>query len=452
MGWPLTSAKAQDAAKYQVPAKDVVVLVDVSGSMAKPGSGGTPIDEVGEARKIISEIVEGTRRPKLSGWKQVGKSTDTVINEGFAGYLSQDFKEPLPALIKPGNAVGVKLAGNFNTVITNTLQAGKSDYTARRSIPREKKMGKQDSFTRVLEQSWPDRFQDQTTCYTFALALAARGMEDVSGGYYIFTVSDEDDEPTWEPGSDKTGVINDRKMWQARYEKINWSVSQIKTAIDEGMVTLAGGSQEEWKEIQRKQLIARFEKTLKGDGPDKKIKINWYFGGEKPTLILKAEKAVLPEKEPESIPPDWSFRLLGTAMEGEGVNVFNYGNAMLVYQIDGLIGKPPTVTATIDFEGKQIVKVVPVVTKTQRAPGGAPAATFALGDLFAPASKDERLKYGDVYTLKLSADGVPERTFTFKVNKPSPHWLYWLGAVSAALALGIFIYSWRTLRGADQVN
>jgi hypothetical protein len=443
--------------ELRVPAKDVVVLVDVSGSMAKPGTLGEPITEVGEARDIISGIVTGKGLPEVEGWSPADVSSDEIINKSFSNYFSRDSKVklPLPPLIMPENSVGVKLVGNFNTVLKNTLQVGKWDYADRRRIPRDKPIGSAEDFPELLMKSWPDTFRDQSTCYTFALARAALRMRS-GEGYYIFTVSDEVDDPTYAPISEEGR--QDQKMWKEKYEKTSWSVQQIENEISEGMAVLAGAQGKGWKKIKSEQLIARFTKHRTDGGGV--ININWYYGGDKPKVVPKPDKqaANAPKPDPpkpDPPKPDLKFRLLGT-VEGGGtggsVYNYNYANAMLVYQIDNLTGNPLSVTAKINFEE------VHDVSTTQRNTDGA-VMTFDLGSMFNPGATGGGLEYGKEYSLELSGtEGLPDKattfksTFKFKVDPPSIRWLYWLGAASAALALGIFIYSWRTLRGADQVS
>jgi hypothetical protein len=128
------------------------------------------------------------------------------------------------------------------------------------------------------------------------------------------------------------------------------------------------------------------------------------------------------------------------------VRRFDYANAMVVYQIDHPGERPPLVNV---FVGES---QVPLKLDELKPDGNAATSRAWAPNMVNTIRLDqlgENVADGEVHTLRLEARGMESQELKFVVTPPSTAWIAWLGWSSGALALGIFLYSWRSLRNAD---
>lgn len=424
---------AQDQYRYFAPTKDVAMLVDVSVSVRddKPGHK--------QAQKIIQDILSGVKPSFEAHWELTKE--DPSMRELFANYLgiaATATSAELRPLMTTGNSFLSLPVGELSTVLNGPPPRKLRDVTG---IPS------------LVSEGYPKRMDDTSTCYWFAMAHAAGTLSQKSIlGYYLFVVSDEEDDPDYR----EDGPIGHTKPDYVRYTKElerTYPVDSIKAAIGKyfKFTKLSPQNVELYKpQDSFKQVpIARFiQKTDRGGGSrGQKVRLTWYAMGVTPVkhAVPKAPPPV-PRTEPGAPPPPLAYQppvlkpriqLLG-GLDG-ATKRFEYDRPILVWQIANLD------SSGWDAGGRPSVEVDNSNSKRGGLLKDSPRKTIKSWQLA------EQLENG-THELNLELEDVNKPTEPLsegiKIIKAAGtgFWLTVFAILSAVAALAIFIFAWRTLR------
>jgi hypothetical protein len=419
MGAP---AHAQES---RIPTKDVAVLVDVSKSVVEGESPNSEAKAMGSARMLIQELAEGGgfTRNLFPDWDLDLSDSSPEMLELFGQYFeAREGKFAPTALIAPDQSFYVAHIGNLSTVL---------EGVASMQIKDESDIGWLLNQSRVYPRRVQE-FPDTSTCYWYAMARTADALTSSSpNGYYLFVVSDEDDDPDYLPGADNGDYEKYLKKLSARHS-IQAIESKIRLYFD-------GGGRQYLARADHFSMtvIARFQHRN-----NSKVVLTWYGMGVKPApLPEKKEEPAIVEKK-ELVPPAFKpgIMLLGGLSERDTKTYF-YGKPLIVWQIP-YAEASRTGLNTEDFE---------VLVDRQRV-------NFALNKKLQSSrsrgpftAQLSHLKPGREYKVKVRQKGDSGRELeSSEVSIIVRPWDYRIFAVLAATAgvaaLAIFIWTWFSLR------
>lgn len=435
-------AFSQDQYRHYAPTKDVAMLVDVSVSVRDDKKGHEA------ARTIIQDILTG--KPFANpNW--VVEPGQPEMKDLFAAYLGvpPSAASP-PAELRPlmasGNSFLSLPVGELSTVLNGEINRKLRDVQGIRDL---------------VADGYPKQMNDTSTCYWFAMAQAADTLSQKSRlGYYLFVVSDEEDDPDYR----KDGPPNHTKADYDKYLKDlepRYPVESIRAAIGKYFVPAKPSARDaekyESRNTFKQALIARFyQKGARSDpnARQQKVTLSWYAMGVTP------ERVLVPREPPKPVPgqpapaPVASYKapvlaprlqLLG-GLESGKKKTFGYGEPIIVWQIANIenrgwdAGKP-----RIELEGSG--------SKLGNVVDGSPRKTIKSWRL------SEQLKNG-THTLELEIEDAGGGTGDDDLRKDihliktagSRLWLTILAVVSSVAALAIFIFAWRSLRQTRVVS
>ena len=177
------------AQSLRLPPKDIAVLVDVSKSVKQ-----NRLERDPEVKQIITTLVNGGAFDErlFHNWEIVTDDVGSEVRKVFGNYLKTGQSAQGAAELSPLTGAGNKLLvlplGKLMTVI--------SSVTPHPLSPGPNLMGT--DFASQLNEYYPKDAPDGSTCFWYAMARAAETLKTTShDGYYLFVVSDEEDDPDY---------------------------------------------------------------------------------------------------------------------------------------------------------------------------------------------------------------------------------------------------------------
>lgn len=422
-----TFLKAQDQYRIFAPAKDVAMLVDVSVSVKKDVEGHA------DALSIIQSIVSG----EGLNWKKFEADWRKDTNPEMAGLFGAYLGEPaggesaeLRPLMEPNNSFLSMHIGTVETVLT------KGQY---------RRLRKADAIKNLIKDGYPSTLEmdDKSTCFWLAMARAAGTLSQNSKlGYYLFVVSDEEDDPDYReegpPGHTAADYVH---YHSTKGLAKTYPEAAIRAEIARYFDFKGTNSRKvdlyqprgDFKQV----LIARFAHSGYRD-PRSQVKISWYAMGVVPEKvqvprILQPPAPVLEPAAPLAFqPPKLTPMLqwLGGLVESNRKQ-FDYKQPMLVWQIRNAevtsfssSGKPALL---INGRSRLLKKLASSRHDLQTA--GLPAD---VGD--------------GIFNISLRSEHLETEEVKVEIHHPTLVWLHSLAWISATLATAVFLLSWRSLR------
>jgi hypothetical protein len=417
---------AQDQYRVFAPTKDVAMLVDVSVSVKKDTEGHE------EALGIIQAIVsgEGIGASKFkSNWSIDANPEMAGLFGAYLGQVTDGDSAELRPLMDIQNSFLSMHIGTVETVLTQ----------GRNPI----RLKKTDEIKELIKTGYPSirDMNDKSTCFWLAMARAAATLSQSSKlGYYLFVVSDEEDDPDYRKegpsGHTYSDYINYRDNLSKTYPEtaIRGEISRYfdykgTNSRDVDMYQPRG----DFKQVP----IAKFTHTAYRE-KKARVKIAWYAMGVVPQRVhvprviqpVQAEPLVIaPEVyQPPKLEP--TLKWLGGLSEVPR-KLFNYKAPLLVWQVTNAevasysaSGKP---SLLIEGRSHQVKKLTSSRHDLQ---------TAILTDKLADGSM----------AASLRTDGLESEEVKFEVQRPTLGWLYLLAGASAIIAVAVFAISWRSLR------
>jgi hypothetical protein len=415
---------AQDQYHIFAPTKDVAMLVDVSVSVNKESEGHE------EAQAIIQAIVsgEGIGSKYKSNWSM---DTNPEMAGLFGAYLGQpasgESAELRPLMDIHNNFLSMHI-GTVKTVLTQG---------------QTHRLKKTDEIKGLIDSGYPDisAMNDKSTCFWLAMARAADTLSQSSKlGYYLFVVSDEEDDPDYRKEGPSGHTQNDYNNYRDNLSK-TYPETAIRAEIARYFDYKGTNSRKvdmyqprgDFKQVP----IAKFTHTAYRE-KKARVKIAWYAMGVVPQRVhvprviqpVQAEPLVIaPEVyQPPKLEP--TLKWLGGLSEVPR-KLFNYKAPLLVWQVTNAevasysaSGKP---SLLIEGRSHQVKKLTSSRHDLQ---------TAILTDKLADGSM----------AASLRTDGLESEEVKFEVQRPTLGWLYLLAGASAIIAVAVFAISWRSLR------
>ncbi|WP_395735915.1 hypothetical protein [Prosthecobacter sp.] len=419
------SSSAQDQYRIFAPAKDVAMLVDVSVSVKSDRDGHE------DAKKIIQSIVSGR------GFKNQNLNDKWVIEANpemiglFGAYLGQP-PAAGTAELRP------LLADNssFLTMRIGTVQTVLTSGTAR-------KLKTTAELDTLIESTYPKtgEMNDKSTCFWLAMARAAGTLSQQSRlGYYLFVVSDEEDDPDYRKEGPPGHTASDYKAYTETLAK-TYPETAIRGEIARYFDFIGPNARKvemyrarsDFKQI----LIAKFFQSR--GRSSKKVSLAWYAMGvvpqrvrvprvpTPPPVVLEQPGPQLAHYEAPRLQP--AIQWLGGIAEVNHKR-FDYPGPLLVWQVKN------AEASGFDSDVRPVVQVDNQSRRNRKMISSRhDQQTWPL-----PADLDP----GDHEIILRHASLDSESNIS--IRRSSYFWLYTLAIISVALALGVFILSWRTLR------
>lgn len=339
---------AQTTESGTVPLRSVAMLVDVSASVGPEFSK--------QARDIVVDIVTGRGFLGASGWVCNFESPEV---ENASGEEIWPADESLKQLFKPywerGPAQQKPLTGKGKALYLSAFGSLPTTLLP----PKAWALNNAEDVVSVLTAEYPQKFQDQNTCYLTGVVRIANRVLDVSEeGCYFFIASDQWDDPDWR----RTGS----RKWVSDLEEAGiYSATAFPEEISRKFKAL--------RSEERYHLIARFHRgdrpgQFYGDdvvrsGSRKYMRLSWYAIGPKPAAIVPPPPVVPPapgQPEPPKPPPPAfarSLTVLGglvtaadatdaTKPADSRIKVFRDAQPFLAWQVDG----PPVAGVDSSFD------------------------------------------------------------------------------------------------------
>lgn len=439
------NAQAQDGAgavRYRAPIKDVALLVDISASVRSDGAGHA------EAQSIIRDIVSGSGfdPARYDRWRVDTDATPQDMRTLFAAYLGN----PPEAESAQKN---LPLTGRGRSFVF--LPIGRLSTVLEASPPENVVSNDPAAVGRLIELNYPpvSRMTDQSTCFWYGMATAAAMLEQKSkDGYYLFVVSDEEDDPDY---------LLDKKVWPsdhsardtAQYKSglmNRYPPNAIYDRIERYFVPRGVGkysSRSDFKQLQ----VARFlQRGFERDG--RKIRIAWYAMGvvpEKevipPPPVINAHVS-LPPPSSKYIPPQLKPRIELLGGWSYGREVADYSSPLLVWQVrnaeavETRTGRKPAVK----WDNSQAFK----------RSSDNPSSRLAMKPLrFSESARGaQQVRFSLVDDGNIEGDGASPVAFSVKIEPRSMMPLQILAVLSCVSAVAIFVLSWRSLKEAKVVR
>lgn len=425
-----TGVYAQDEFRVFAPTKDVALLVDVSVSVKGDRKGHE------DAKRIIQDIVlgRGFSKKKLeSTWESEANPDMAKL---FGAYLGQpvtnETAELRPLLAEGSNFLTLRI-GTVSTVLTGGIS--------------HKIKGGAPAMDALIEAVYPrtKEMNDKSTCFWLAMARSAETLSQHSKlGYYLFVVSDEEDDPDYR----KEGPLGHTAGDYDTYVK-DLAKTYPETAIRSEIARYFDFTGVNAKKVEtykarndfKQVLIARFFQEGARNS-NKKVAMSWYAMRVTPEKVL-VPRVLLPppivineapplEYQPPIFKP--ALQWLG-GLEGSTRKQFNYYAPLLVWQVINAeaggfeASKKPVVQ--IDSQTKR-GKVVSTRHDSQTWP--------------IPANLD----VGD-YEVKVRHGSLDSQT-QISIRHPTHFWINLLAIVSGVLAVVIFALAWKNLRQTKRTS
>jgi len=415
---------AQDQFRTFVPEKDVAMLVDVSVSVRSDKNGHA------DAKKIIQDIVSGrgfSNRNLIERWEMEPSPEMAVL---FGSYLGQPTgngtAELRPLLASNGDFFTLRI-GNVTTVLTG----GISKKFAQGSS----------SIDTLIDSTYPltSAMTDKSTCFWLAMARAADTLSKRSKlGYYLFVVSDEEDDPDYRKDGPPGHTFSDYEAYIKQLAK-TYPEAAIRAEIGRyfDFTGLNSKKVETYKTRGdfKQVLIARFFQSTRSS---KKVSMSWYAMGVAPQRVL-IPRVIQSEPQQEPVvgpakyqPPSFKNAAMIEWLGGLGeVNrkLYDYEAPLVVWQVryaeaSGFEAdeRPELRTSARTLRSKKVLS-----TRLDKQTWALPA------DL--EGNHDISLRFGS-----LEADA------SIAVARQSSFWLNIVAIASGLAAVVVFILSWRSLR------
>lgn len=415
---------AQDQFRTFVPEKDVAMLVDVSVSVRSDKEGHA------DAKKIIQDIVSGrgfSNRNLVEQWQMEPNPEMAVL---FGSYLGQ----PSGA----GTAELRPLLGNDNNFFT--LQIGNVTTVLTGGISKKFSQGSS-SIDSLVDSTYPltSAMNDKSTCFWLAMARAADTLSKKSKlGYYLFVVSDEEDDPDYRKDGPPGHTFSDYEAYRDQLEK-TYPEAAIRGEISRyfDFTGLNSKKVETYKTRGdfKQVLIARFFQSTRSS---KKVSMSWYAMGVAPQRV-QIPRVVQPEPRQEPVigpvpyePPNFknaaAIEWLGALGEASRKH-YDYESPLLVWQVRHAEAagfetdeRPELRTSARTLRSKKVLS-----TRLDSQTWALPA------DL--AGEHDISLRFGP-----LEADA------SIAIVRNSSFWLNVVAIVSGLVAIIVFALAWRSLR------
>lgn len=431
--------------RYLAPQKDIAILVDVSRSVeVNPDTKSRDTNAIEDAKKIVKDLVTGrgfksSQRYEKSDW-EVKPGQDTSLNALFARYLGDSAAGPtsaeLTALARPGGNLLVLPVGNLATVINNGTTT-----TVKSNFPSE--------LDSLIERGYPTQMRDTSTCFWFAMARAAETLSEQSrDGYYLFVVSDEEDDPDYRADGPPGHTASDYPKYRAKLAGM-WPESTIRSTIERYFINRTVNDRNVEQYTPRtgfaKTLIAKIYRR-NASSRNNPISISWYAMGVVPEVIHQMPARVVEAAPPPStfVAPKFTPRLqfLG-GLGGRQEKTFDYEEPLVAWQVvNGTLSDLNDMDAGARLVVEGSGGSAPLARRLTNAGRKNRPATLQLTGL-----KDAP------YRLKLKLDGnsgaAAEQLSIEAPIKYQPRtdfWLMVLAVTSIVAAVGIFFFAWRNLR------
>lgn len=417
-------ACAQDQYRIFAPAKDVAMLVDVSVSVKGDRDGHA------DAKKIIQDIVSGRgyRKPSLSESWQIEANPEM---EGlFGAYLGKP-AEAATAELRP------LLADNssFLAMRIGTVQTVLTGGTTR-------KLKTTAELEALIDSSYPklSEMNDKSTCFWLAMTRAASTLSQQSKlGYYLFVVSDEEDDPDYRKDGPPDHTSSDYKAYTNELAK-TYPETAIRGEIARyfDFTGLSAKNVEIYKARNdfKQTLIAKFFQAR--GRSSKKVSLAWYAMGVVPQRV-HVPRVLPPPPTPTPAGPQIAhyeapklqpiIQWLGGIEEATRKR-FDYPGPLLVWQIRN------AEASGFDAEARPEVQIDNQNRRNRKMLSSRhDQQTWPLPTDLEAGNHEITLHHGS-----LDSDSK------ISIRHHSYFWLYTLALVSVSLALTVFVLSWRTLR------
>lgn len=416
--------RAQDQFRIFAPAKDVAMLVDVSVSVKGDQDGHE------DAKKIIQDIVSGRGfgKQKLNDKWQIEANPEM---EGlFGAYLGKPVMagtaELRPLLASNSSFLSMRI-GTVQTVLTSGTT---------------RKLKNTAELETLIDSIYPKPkdMNDKSTCFWLAMTRAASTLSQQSKlGYYLFVVSDEEDDPDYRKDGPPDHTVSDYKAYTDELAK-TYPESAIRGEIaryfDYSGLNARNVEMYRARSDFKQVLIAKFFQS-KGRS-SRKVSLAWYAMGVVPQRV-QVPRVLTPQPTPDEPAP----------------RVVRYEAPELQPVIEWLGGLGEVTRKTFDYAGPLLVWQV----KNAEASGfDAEVRPSIEVDNQNRRNRKMLSSRHDQQTWPLPADledgshaitlqmGRYESSAKIAIQRRTYFWLYALAVVSVALALAVFLFSWRTLR------
>lgn len=420
----------QDQFRYFAPQKDVALLVDVSVSVRRDRSGHE------EAKEIITQLLKGESVAHPDWAIETERKEMADLFSRYLGLPAVEEAAELRPLIGSGNSFLSLPVGELSTVLN-----GESFRTLRDTsrIPE------------LVGEAYPKRMDDTSTCYWFAMAQAAATLSQRSKlGYYLFVISDEEDDPDYREDGPPGHTMADYQKYQEeladRYPEESIRASIEKFFIPESP-TPRNSEQYRPRGSFGQVLIARFYQRgfRESSGRDQKVRIAWYAMGVTPEKVMvPRDPPPVQEGIPQSVakpsyqPPQLTpiLQLLGGLEEGR--KVFEYKDPIFVWQVMNMEASQwdPGAKALVKQSNSRLRRGTTVSDSPRKM-----VKSWQLSDQIDIGIHNFELELEDT---AVGASLV--REFEIVITNRSGRWLTMLSIASLALALIIFYFSWKKLR------
>jgi hypothetical protein len=429
---------AQNEFYIYAPAKDVALLVDVSVSVKGD------VDGHKDAKRIIQDIVggQGYSAARLSRKWELETPT-AAMTELFGAYLG------LPA--SPGAAEKKPLIGSGQNFLSMrmgtvaTVLAGGSKVTLKTGTDERAVI------EGLIEKGYPaiSDINDKSTCFWFAMARAASTLSQNTLGYYLFVVSDEEDDPDYRKDGPPLHTAADYKNYINGLAKTYPETvirAEIARYFDHAGVNVRNVDVYRPRGDFKQVPIARFTQSGRSS---KKVSLSWYAMRVEPQRI-EVPKVIIPDPVQPLVqgpvkyqPPDFSqsmrVQLLG-GLKAAQPKSFNYSKPLIVWQV--VNGEAASTDLLgVEMDGKKAKTSTGASQRVDKQ-------TLQLTDASAKEGKHEfRLAYEKTGSADISTSPeAPADEAEIILSYPSNLWLNILAIVSSLAAIIIFILAWRSLR------
>ena len=418
------------------PLKDVAILADVSQSV-KPDVANGRYDE---AREIIADLINGIpfNADSYKAWQVDVSMASPQMRDLFGKYLTGEGKVQPGPLSGADHQLLMLYLGNLDTV----NQSATAHPLGNGNIGP------------LLRESFPRRFEDLSTCFWYAMARAANALKlQAQEGYYLFVISDEEDDPEYRSDGPESLVDPQNKEYKRYLRNVapNQPVAAIRAEIGQYFKfdSYTGRRAELYHVREGFPQIPIGRIYQKGfrpkDEPDR-IKITWYAMGVNPEAVAVAPVvAVAPPPAPIGHPALLAhIDLLGGLSAGNvSEKQFDYAEPLIVWQVTN--GE----SAGANFSEFQLQlvdgaqrKVVDSVAQRSLRLGGPKTAQAHL----LPGKYDLQV----VQLLNGRPTDLKSSIFTIRVPSQNASWLPALSLVCIVAAAGIFWGIWRSARASSK--
>ncbi len=397
----------------QVPKKDVVVFVDVSGSVTPSASA--------EAGRLVQAIILGTVNPsRFPNWR-----LDTVCQfPHFQGILRGEAAgDASRGLVMVGQNLSIQKIGDAERV-----QRGFATPMLIRKLP-----GSVDEMFSTYPQDAGD-FIDQSTYLLLARAKAAQQMlmnNNGDEGFYLFIITDDVNDAPTNYKHDEDALLIERFYRQGEQHRI----ATILMKDTSNLMEITSG---------KKTPLRHVPYPVMG-----KFSIEWYAVGPKAPKALEAPPPPPPPPPPPQL-SQWIQLLGGLSKEADHPKVFDQPTPFLAWQlVNGRTTEfsvrvsPVGTDAKVPLSRPQNTRIdlsknfSANVTRTEQEDGVRDLGTLPL----------EPLPDGDYkVTIRPKGPSVEDLVVTtyIRISRPFPIWP-WIAGLGSLCGAGLFYHMWRAL-------